>query len=53
MIVEDLGCAEGFEVGGVLGRGGGQDVVAGGDGELDCVAADAAGAAPDQEGLAC
>ena len=49
VVVEDVTCAEILHVREVLGRGGGEDFVAGGDGELDGAAADAGGTAPDQE----
>ena len=47
VVVEGLAGAETFDVGEVFGRAGRYDFVAGGDGELDRVAADARGAAPD------
>ena len=47
-VVEGVARAEGLAEGEVAGRAGRHDVVAGGDGELDRVAADAGGAAPDE-----
>ena len=45
VVVEDVRSAEFFHEGVVFGRGGRDDGVAGGSGELDRVAADAGGAA--------
>jgi len=50
-VVEGLAGAEALDVVVVVRGGGGQDVVAGCGGELDGVAADAGGAAPDKHGL--
>ena len=52
VVVEGLARAELFDVVEVLRGAGGDDFVAGRDGELDGVAADARGAAPDEQGLA-
>ena len=51
MVVEYATCAEGFHVLEVLWRRSGEDFIAGRDGELDCVTADARCASPDQVGL--
>ena len=53
VVVEGEGRAEVFHVGEVFGGAGGDDFVAGGEGELDGAGADAGGASPDEEGLAC
>jgi hypothetical protein len=52
LVVEDLAGTKFPDVVEVLGGGGGDDFVAGSDSELDCVAADACRAAPDEYGLA-
>lgn len=51
-VVEDLAGAEPLGVREVLGGGRGEDLVAGADEQLDGVAADGGGAAPDDHGLA-
>lgn len=50
-VVEDVGSAEATTEIEVAGGRGGDDAVAGGDGELDRLRADAGGAAPYQEGF--
>ena len=52
VVVKGAAGAEVLDVGEVLGGGGRDDVVARGDGALDGVAADARGAAPDEERFA-
>jgi hypothetical protein len=48
VVVEGPACAEALHVGEVPRRRGGDDLVAGGDGELNGIAADARRAAPDE-----
>lgn len=52
VIVKDLAGSELLDVVKILGRGSGDDIIAGSDGELNGVAADACGPSPDEQSLA-